>query len=60
MIGLVGMLAWRQREIEAGSEPPEDSVSVQKSLAPPPALPASAADLSRPTLDASRPSAQDR
>jgi serine/threonine-protein kinase len=39
MIGLVGMLAWRQRELEAGPEiAPEDSASVHKPVAPPPVV----------------------
>jgi serine/threonine-protein kinase len=39
MIGLVGMLAWRQRELEAGPEiAPDDSASVHKPVAPPPAV----------------------
>ncbi len=36
MIGLVGMLAWRQRELEGASDTPADSASVQKPLAPAP------------------------
>jgi serine/threonine-protein kinase len=33
MIGIVGALAWRQRDLEAGGDTPADTASVQKPLA---------------------------
>jgi len=39
MIGIVGALAWRQRDLEAGGETPADTASVQKPLALSPGAP---------------------
>jgi serine/threonine-protein kinase len=60
MIGLVGALAWRQRELEAGSENPENTTSTEKALPSPPVVSNSPADPTRSALDASKTDAAGR